>query len=371
MVATILTGCGDSTSDASAAEKKVPYKIGLMTGTVAQGEEEYRAAEKMIAKYGEMIEFVNYPDNFVKETETTISNMMQLASDPDVRAIIMCIAVPGAAAAFEKVREARPDILLMCGVSGEDPDMISERVDIVLQADEISMGYSIPQQAKDMGADTFVHYSYPRHMSAPLYRERRDLMKAECEKLGIKFVDETCPDPMGDLGISGAQMFMLEDIPRKVEEYGENTCFFNTNCSMQEPLIKASLDTGAIVAQQCCPSPFHGYPGALGISVSPEQVGDIDYIKEAISQKVAEKNGTGRFSTWDIPINMTIIEACVEYSRQYIEGNTKGINDKDALVKAFENASGGKKLGFSNYKSLTTGNVLDNLYMILGDYTTF
>lgn len=367
----VLSGCAVGEENEQQTSDSSNYKIGIMTGTVAQGEEEYRAAEKMLAKYGDKIEFVTYPDNFVKEQETTIANMMQLASDPDIKAIIMCIGVTGASAAFEKVREERPDILLICGNTVEDPDMIAERVDVVIHPDEVNMGYTIPEQAAKMGADTFVHYSFPRHMAVPMYRERKEIMKKECERLGIKFIDETCPDPTGDLGIAGAQMFMMEDIPRKVEEYGKNTCFFNTNCSMQEPLIKASLDQGAIVVQQCCPSPFHGYPGALGISVAPDQVGDIDYIKQAISEKVALKNGTGRFSTWDMPVNMTIIEASVEYAINYCEGNTNGKNDKDALMSAFDKVTDGKEIGFRNYVSPSTGTELQNLYLILGEYIDF
>lgn len=366
LIISVFSGCSANESSESTG-----FKIGIMTGTVAQGEEEYRAAQMIKEKYGDMIECVTYPDNFVKEQETTIANMMQLASDPDIKAIIMCIGITGASAAFEKVREERPDILLICGNTVEDPDMLSQIVDVLIHPDEVNMGYTIPQQAKDMGAETFVHYSFPRHMSSPLYKERFDIMKEECERLGIKFVEETCPDPMGDLVISGAQMFILEDIPKKVEEYGKNTCFFNTNCSMQEPLIKASLDSGAIVAQQCCPSPYHGYPTALGISVDDENAGNTDYIIEAIRQKVAEKNGTGRFSTWETPVNMTIIESAVEYAIKYCNGETNGKNDPEALKQAFDTVAGTDKVKISNYKSLVTDEEVSNVYMILENYVNF
>lgn len=366
LIISVFSGCSANESSESTG-----FKIGIMTGTVAQGEEEYRAAQMIKEKYGDMIECVTYPDNFVKEQETTIANMMQLASDPDIKAIIMCIGITGASAAFEKVREERPDILLICGNTVEDPDMLSQIVDVLIHPDEVNMGYTIPQQAKDMGAETFVHYSFPRHMSSPLYKERFDIMKEECERLGIKFVEETCPDPMGDLGISGAQMFILEDIPKKVEKYGKNTCFFNTNCSMQEPLIKASLDSGAIVAQQCCPSPYHGYPTALGISVDDENAGNTDYIIEAIRQKVAEKNGTGRFSTWETPVNMTIIESAVEYAIKYCNDETNGKNDPEALKQAFDTVAGTDKVKISNYKSLVTDEEVSNVYMILENYVNF
>lgn len=362
-----ITGCGEKKE----VSEKPAFKIGIMTGTVAQGEEEYRAAQKMKEKYGDMIETVTYPDNFVKEQETTIANMMQLASDPDVKVIIMCIGITGASAAFEKVRQERPDILLICGNTVEDPDMIAEKVDLVIHPDEVNMGNTIPEQAAKMGAKTLVHYSFPRHMSSALYRERAKIMQQKCEQLDIQFVEETCPDPMGDLGIAGAQMFIMEDIPRKVQKYGKDTCFFNTNCSMQEPLIKASLEQGAIVAQQCCPSPYHGYPTALGVSVEEGKENDLEYMIEAIRNKVKEKNGTGRFSTWETPVNMTIIEAGVDYAIKYCNGQTNGKNDKEALMQSFSNIVGENKITFSNYKSFITDEEIENFYMILEPYVTF
>ena len=39
------------------------YKIGIMTGTVSQGEEESQEAITQIAKYGDMIVHSTYPDN--------------------------------------------------------------------------------------------------------------------------------------------------------------------------------------------------------------------------------------------------------------------------------------------------------------------
>lgn len=369
-----LVGCGQSTTTPK-AEKAKKIKIGVMTGTVAQGEEEYRAAEKMVKKYGkDQIVFKTYPDNFMKEQETTIANLMSFAADPDIKAIIMVQAVPGTAAGFEKVREARPDILLIAGVPGEDPDMIAKKADIVMQADELAMGKAVPAQAKKMGAKTFVHYSFPRHMSYPLLAQRRDIMKQECEKLGLKFVDATAPDPLGDAGVPGAQQFILEDVPRKVKEFGKETNLFSTNCAMQEPLIKAVLETGAIFAQQCCPSPFHGYPGALGIEIPADKAGNVSYIVEQIKAKVGAKGGSGRFSTWPVPVNMLFVEAGVEYAKDWAEGKIKEKNNKDALLKKCSEVTGGKQISVQTYKGTDkTGKEVkfDNFYMLLCDFITF
>lgn len=344
------------------------YKIGIITGTVSQGEEEYRAAENMKAKYGDIIVTATYPDNFMKEQETVISQVATLGIDPDVKAIVFLPAVPGASAAIDKVREKRPDMLFICGAPGEDPGMIAKKADVVLQVDDLGMGRTIAEQAKKMGATKMVHYSFPRHMSYEMLAKRRDILKATCEEIGLQFVDATAPDPTGDAGVPGAQQFILEDVPRKVAELGKDTAFFNTNCSMQEPLIKSILAEGAIFPQQCCPSPYHGYPGALGIEIPEDKKGDVEYIKEQITAKIAEKGGAGKFATWPIPVNMLFVEAGVEYARAFCEGKTNGTNNQEVLKGIMEGLVGGP-IQLETYDS--EGTAYDNYYLLLSDYITF
>ncbi len=70
-----MVGCGPKSPVGNGGDtKKDNYKIGIITGTVSQGEEEYRAAEKMKLKYGDKIVLQTYPDSFMKEQETTIAN---------------------------------------------------------------------------------------------------------------------------------------------------------------------------------------------------------------------------------------------------------------------------------------------------------
>lgn len=140
-----LTACGNEPQDSgnnggevstggdAGEENGGNYKIGIMTGTVSQGEEEFRAAEKMIEVYGDMIKHVTYPDKFSQEVETTISNVKSLAADPDVKAIVIVQAVPGTAAAIDAVKEMRDDILFIVGAPHEDPELIAQRADIALE----------------------------------------------------------------------------------------------------------------------------------------------------------------------------------------------------------------------------------------------
>lgn len=346
-------------------EESTAYKIGIMTGTVSQNEEEYRMAEQMRAKYGEdMILITTYPDRFMQEQETTITNMMAMAADPDVKAIIMVQSVPGAAAAVDRVREVRPDMLFILGSPQEDQDVIATKGDIVLNTDDLARGEQIAQHAYDLGAKTLVHYTFPRHMSIEFLAVRRDKMKAKAEELGMLFVEADAPDPTGDAGVPGTQQFISEDVPRKIAEYGEDTAMFATNCSMMEPLIRQTIVNGGIFPVQCCPSPYHAMPAALGISVPSDKQGDLDFIIDEIGKKVTEMGASGRVATWPVPVNMLFIEAGVEYARAFLEGETNGRVDKAVLQQKLEEASG-QSVQITEY-----GNT-DNYFLFLSDHIIF
>lgn len=343
-------------------------KVGVMTGTTSQGEEEYQAAQEMIRKYPGRIIHVTYPDKFMDEQETTIQQILSMAADPDVKAIVLVQGVPGSAAAIDKVKEIRPDMFFINIVPHEDPMLSAQKADIVLETDNPRRGVTIVDLAEKMGAKTFVHISFPRHMAYPLLAERRDIMKAECEKRGIEWVFVNAPDPTGDAGIAGAQQFILEDVPRQVEKYGKDTAFFSTNCGMQEPLIKSVLMTGAIYPEQCCPSPYHAYPGALGIEIPEGKAGDVEFILEAITEKVVEAGGAGRFATWKIPINMAFTYASVEYGFDLADGKIKGA-DIEHMKKLLVKHAG--ECQFNTYNNVATGEKADNFLLVVGESIIF
>ncbi len=326
---------------ANAALSKTSYKIGIVTGTVSQNEDEYRGAEAVIKKYPDMIKHVTYPDNFMQEQETFMAQITGMAADRNVKAIVINQGVPGTVAAIRKVKETRPDIIFVVGEPHEDPPMVEKYADVALIPDNPSRGKSIPQLAKKLGAKKFLHYSFPRHMSYAQLAERRDLMKAECEKLGMEFVFVTAPDPMGEGGLPAAQQFILEDVPRQVAKYGKDIAFFSTNCGMQEPLILATLKAGAIFPEQCCPSPTHGYPGALGLEITNEMKGNFPAISKAIKDEIVKRGAAGRFGTWPVATGYLHSTASVELAKLAIE---KKVNLKDikAVAKVVENSAGAK-----------------------------
>ena len=339
------------------------WKIAILTGTTSQGEEEVRAAERAIATYGaDHIIHDTYPDAFASETETTISKLVAFASDPDVKAVVMCQAVPGAKAGFDKIREMRPDILLVAGVPQEDPNVITAAADIVLYSDEPGQGDTIIETCANWGVEVFVHYSFPRHLAMETIAARKALFESNCEALGIQYVEATAPDPTGDAGTAGAQQFILEDVPLKMEEFaGKKVAFFSTNCSMQEPLQTAILtQPNAYYPQPCCPSPYHAFPAALGLESLQVGGDDTDALKQ-IAAKLAEYDAVGRYSTWPTPVNMAIIDVACQYAKAYIDGEV-GNNDAAKVAELFEIAAPGAVL--ANYTD-ANGTTYDNYYTIL------
>lgn len=357
-----LTACGSaSTSSAPAASEEGPgYKIGIITGTVSQGDEEIGAAMKMKEMHPDIVVTATYPDNFSTETEQTIATVTNMAADPEVKAIVFVQAVPGATAAINKVRETRDDILFITGVCAEDPAVIAAAADVCMLVDEITMGTSVIDQAVAQGAKTFVHVSFERHLGYATISARQQLFKDRCAELGVEYVEATAPDPTGDTGVTGAQAWITENIKPYVEKYGKDTAFFSTNCSLQVPLIQQIAELGAIYPVQCCPSPYHAYPSAFNIDTAGHE-GDIDYLTAEIAKKVAEYGNSGRMSTWPLSVNMTMIEAGFNYANKWINGEITERCDADALLAEIQ-AVGGEGMEISNYSD--DNGTLDNFFMI-------
>lgn len=348
----------------ASAEEEGTWKVAILTGTVSQGEEEFRAAEQAVETWGaDHIITDTYPDNFASEMETTISKLVAFAADPDVKAIVMCQAVPGATAGFERIRGelGRDDILLIAGTPQEDPAVISAAADIVLYADEIGQGDSIMEQCAEWGIDVFMHYSFPRHMAMETIVGRYNILKANAEALGIEFVDVTAPDPTGEAGTSGAQQFVLEDVPQQAAKYPDKkVAFFTTNCSMQPAMQAAVLDIdNAYYPLPCCPSPYHGFPATLGLEL---ELGDDEAALKAIAEKLAEHDAVDRFSTWPTPVAMSIIEIGVEYGKGWALGEITDRNNSEILMELFNASVPGAKI--ENYTN-AEGTTLDNYYTIL------
>ncbi|MGX6591829.1 DUF3798 domain-containing protein [Cetobacterium ceti] len=346
------------------------YHIGIVTGTVSQSEDGLRGAEEAIKIYGSgdkggEIVHITFPDNFMQEMETTISQIVSLADDPKMKVVIMGESIPGTVEAFRRIREKRPDIVLIANSPHEDPEMIVEVADLVTNPDSIARGYLIVDAAKKMGATKFMHISFPRHLSYELLSKRRNVMKAACEDLGLEFIEMTAPDPVSDVGVAGAQQYILEQMPTWLKKYGKDTAFFATNDAHTEPLLKMVAEKGGYFVEADLPSPTMGYPGALGINFSEDEKGNWPKILKKVETSVKEKKADGRMGTWAYSYNFSTVVALVDHSKKVIDDGVEP-SDFDSLKESLAKYTPGAKWNGSNYTDVR-GIEKDNFYLLYQD----
>ncbi len=364
IMALSLVACGEKKGETD--DNTVPYKIGIVTGSVSQSEDDRRGAEAFQKEYGEdMVQLAIYPDNFTEETETTIQSIVNLSADPLMKAIIVNQAVPGTTEAFRKIKETRPDIICIAGESHEDLPEISSAADLVTNNDFVSRGYLIIRTAHELGCDTFVHISFPRHMSYETMSRRVAIMKAACEEFGMKFVLETAPDPTSDVGVSGAQAYILEQVPAWVEKYGQKAAYFCTNDAHTEPLLKRLLECGGYFIEADLPSPLMGYPGALGIDLT-EEAGDFEKILAKVESAIVEKGGADHFGTWAYSYGYTLSAGLALHAKNVLDGKSE-LKDMDDVAAALQVYSPKAAWNGASYTNATTGAKSENVFLIYQD----
>ena len=163
----------------------------------------------------------------------------------------------------------------------------------------------------------------------------------------MNFVLETAPDPTTDVGVAGAQAYILEKVPEWVEKYGTNAAYFCTNDAHTEPLLKQLLEYGGYFIEADLPSPTMGYPGALGIDLT-EEAGDYAKILAKVESAIVEKGGAGKFGTWAFSYGYTVSAGLAQHAKNVIDGVSE-IDDIDAISEAYAEFSPGAEWNGSNY----------------------
>jgi hypothetical protein len=379
---TAFTGCASQQkAPAPAPVKAAPaqasgfsYHIGIVTGTASQSEDDLRGAEELIWRYGSVaeggiIQHVTYPDDFMAQQETTITQITALAADPLMKAIVVNQGVPGTAEAFRRIREQYPDILFFVGESHEDPLLIQRTATLAVSADFISRGYTIPWAAKQLGADTFVHISFPRHMDSETLGLRRQIFEEACNDLELKFVAVTAPDPVSGGGIAAAQKYVQDQTPRWVSQYGKNAVFFCTGDAHTEPLLKQLLTHGGMFVEADFPSPLMGYPGALGLDLSAE-AGNFPAILRKVEAAVTAKGGAHRFGTWAFSYGYTVSAGLGEFAKRILDGKA-AVDSTGDLYAALGVFTPGAKWNGAYYADNNTGARARNQLLVYMDTYIF
>ena len=336
------------------------YKIGVVTPSLSASEDEFRGAQRAAKSNPGMIKHIVLPENFESEQETAISQILSLGNDKEVKAVVICAGYSGILPAIQKLKTKRKDMVVITAPIWDDPDMMAKYIDLSLDTDWVQRGITIPAKAHKMGAKTFIHYSFPTHMSKEVLSKRRDMMKQTSEKLGMKFVEVMTPDPQAGSDVSTMQQFLMEDIKRQITKYGKDTAVFGTNCPMQDVIIAKALELKFIMAEQCCPTPTQGFPAAMNLEIKPDDAGDFDKINKMIKAKAAAAGCSGRLSTWPVPVGYFFPEFSVEVAKGLIEGRITKIDIP--TLKPLARKVAGVDVQFSKMKPH-----LDNYYLIIID----
>lgn len=366
-----LAACGTPSNTTPApvttgTPEATTYRIGIVTGSVSQSEDDRRGAEAFQAEYGEdMVKLAIYPDNFNDELETTIQTIVNLSDDPLMKAIVVNQAVPGTTEAFRQIKEKRPDIICIAGESHEDLPEIGSAADLVTNNDFVARGYLIIKTASELGCDTFVHISFPRHMAYETMSRRVAVMKAACEEFGMEFVLETAPDPTSDVGVAGAQAYIQEKVPEWVNKYGTKAAYFCTNDAHTEPLLRRLVELGGYFIEADLPSPLMGYPGALGIDLTAE-AGDMAKILSKVESTLVEKGCADRFGTWAFSYGFTQSAGLAQHAMNVLNGESE-LADIDDLSSAYQKYTPGAEWNGSSYTNVETGVKSDNVFLVYQD----
>lgn len=350
----IFVGCGKKEV---AIENDGSFKIGIVTPALVTSEDEYRAAEMMVKKYPDIIKHVVLPVNFNAELETGISQILSLADDSKMKAIVVASGQSGLIAGLQKVKEKRPDIMTIASIM-DDPTMMNKYIDFSIDTDWIKRGESIAKKAHELGAEAIIHYSFPTHLSKETIVKRRDTMKATAEKYGMKFKDVMTPDPQTGNGPAAMQQFLREDLPRQVAKYGNNINIFGTNCPMYDVILDEALKEKFIVVEQCCPTPTQAYPTVMGIEIEEEDLGNYEKLNSLIHEKAVEYEVTGRLGGWPVPSSVFVPQFSVELAKRVIENPEFDYHNIDNL-NALGKEVAGTKVSFDNFAGM------DNYFVMI------
>lgn len=332
-----LAACGTTETEAN-KEAGDELKICVMTPTLSWSEDQYRAGEKLVEKYPDMIVHTTLPDDFAAEQETGITQIMNVAKDKSFDALVICYGDSGILPAIKMAKEENPDLVIVTAPVWDDPYEMADVIDLCIDANWDKRGAKIAEKASDMGAKRIIHYSFPTHLSMEEVAQRRETMKTTAEKLGLEFIDVTMPDPYVTTD-TAVNQFVQEDIPKQIDKYGEDTCIFSTYCPTQDFVIGLALQYKYIVAEQCCPTPTQGYPAGMNLEITEDIAGDFDAINKMISEKAAEYGVTGRLSTWPVSMGMFQPEFATEATIRALKGEIE-LTDVEALAEVASDVAG-------------------------------
>ncbi|MDR1042213.1 MAG: DUF3798 domain-containing protein [Deltaproteobacteria bacterium] len=353
-------------------EDPAPFRVGILAGSSGRDGDDLSGAREFeriygMAGQGGMTRVSLYDiERIASETGRVTEALSELATDPLVKVIVANQAVAGTAEGFRRVKEFRQDILLFAMESREDPQLIAGAADLAVSVDFARSGYLIVKAARDMGADSLVHVSFPRHLASESHRRRLAVMRAAGSELGVRITELTAPDPADpEVGAAAARDAVTAAFPGWLAENGPNAAFFATNDSHAEELVGLVVRGGGIFVHQDIPGPVLGYARAFGLDPRVYGFRWEDYFRDLEARAVAA-GASGRLGAWVYPLGFCESAGAADFGRRVLMGEAQA-GDIDAFLESLSRFSGDMAWKGEFLTGRASGKPIYNYFLVYGD----
>ncbi len=334
-------------------------KIAILVAPEAQYPEDYKAAHELAAEYPEKVVVKEYSDSrILRAGDPEIMQFSkELASDPEIGAIIYARATQFTTNAIREAESVNPEIVTICIEPEESIETISSLANLVFCADWAKFAADTVAEAKERGAEHFVVFSINRHITNnPMYTSLNTAFKTECESQGINYVYDNALDPIYSSGIKGAQLYIKESIARLYNNEkisGSNVALFSTDSSVQSTLVEVAENRGFIYICPSFPTAYNGLGEKYAIE-KPEKISDIKtYIENAKAIELPEWEIAPKFSMYNFPLATTLLKSAVHCAFDILNGTTTAENYAEKVQERVTAAADNKDFTIAPYGTLT------------------
>ncbi len=350
-----FAACKDNKNETITEPEK---KVAILVAPEAQYPEDYKAAQELAAEYPEKIIVKEYSDSRILRAgdPEIMQYSKELASDPEIGAIIYARATQFTTNAIREAESVNPEIVTICVEPEESIETISSLANLVFCADWAKVAKDTVAEAKERGAEHFVVFSINRHITNnPMYTSLNTAFKNECEAQGLNYVYDNSVDPIYSSGIKGAQLYIRESIARLYNNdkiSGTNVALFSTDSSVQSTLVDISEERGFIYICPSFPTAYNGLGEKYAIE-KPEKISDIKtYIENAKTIELPEWEIKPRFSMYNFPLATTLLRSAVYCSFDILNGTTTAENFAEKVQERVTAAADNKDFTVAPYGEL-------------------
>ncbi len=372
-----LTGCSLLTGKKDKKEIIDDFKVAVVTQPLSENKVQYNTVEDLIKEYEEAnkldkekdgeakvkqtIKHVVLPENFTSNIDSSINEIVKLADDEEIQAIVVSTEQAGLLPALQKVKEKRPEIITISAPMGDDKNQLSQYVDVNLGINVEERGKLLVERSKEMGAKTFIHYASKDDLKDANIAKRLEKIKETCKNLGLQFVQVDTPNMNTEEDKNKVKQFLNEDIEKQVKKYGKDINIFGVNEYMDEVILTKALELKYIVAEQSNSSPIQTYPSVMGLKISKKDAQNYDKINDMISEKAKAFGMSNRLGGYPMPMDAFIPSLATYLATEMVKGD---LTQEDVCDPDYLEAFAELKFGIgSEFTPLT--DVLYNYQLVI------